>query len=95
MLVEIFATLLDMQLNRSMRTKPTMQKSALVRTRRALRSVPEELHTLMATLVAQAKSSQTPLIQISLLSTAVDVTLRLKNVKDDSLTQIPSAIKVT
>ncbi|KAG1831619.1 armadillo-type protein [Suillus variegatus] len=92
-LVEIFATLLDMQLNRSTRTKPTMQKSAFVRTRRALRSVPEELPTLMATLVAQAKSSQTPLIQISLLSSAVDVTLRLKNVKDKSLTQIPSAIK--
>lgn len=71
-----------------------MQKSAFVRTRRALRSVPEELPALMATLVAQAKSSQTPLIQISLLSSAVDVTLRLKNVKDKSLTQIPSAIKV-
>ncbi|KAG1774599.1 armadillo-type protein [Suillus placidus] len=92
-LVEIFATLFDMQLNRSTRTKPTMQKSAFVRTRRALRSAPEELPVLMATLVAQAKSSQTPLIQISLLSTAVDVTLRLKNVKDESLTQIPPAIK--
>ncbi|KIK38679.1 hypothetical protein CY34DRAFT_809070, partial [Suillus luteus UH-Slu-Lm8-n1] len=93
LLVDIFATLLDMQLNRSTHTKPTMQKSALVRTRRALRSAPEELPALMATLIAQAKSSQTPLTQISLLSTAVDVTLRLKNVKDDSLTQIPSAIK--
>ncbi|KAG1762385.1 armadillo-type protein [Suillus occidentalis] len=93
LLVDIFATLLDMQLNRSTHTKATMQKSALVRTRRALRSAPEELPALMATLVAQAKSSQTPLIQISLLSTAVDVTLRLKNVKDHSLTQIPSAIK--
>ncbi|KAG1832884.1 armadillo-type protein [Suillus subalutaceus] len=92
-LVEIFATLLDMQLNRSTRTKPTMQKSAFVRTRRALRSAPEKLPALMATLVAQAKSSQIPLIQIPLLSTAVDVTLRLKNVKDESFTQIPSAIK--
>ncbi|KAG1731829.1 armadillo-type protein [Suillus paluster] len=92
-LVEIFATLLDMQLNHSTRTKPTMQKSALVRTRRALRSAPEVLPALMTTLTAQAKSSQAPLIQISLLSTAVDVTLRLKNVKDESLTQIPPAIK--
>ncbi|KAG2360727.1 ARM repeat-containing protein [Suillus spraguei] len=92
-LVETFATLLDLQLNHSTRTKPTMQKSAFVRTRRALRSAPETLPTLMATLIAQAKSSQTPLIQISLLSTAVDVTLRLKNVKEESLTQIPSAIK--
>ncbi|OJA10082.1 hypothetical protein AZE42_06300 [Rhizopogon vesiculosus] len=92
-LVQIFATLFDMQLNRSTRTKPTMQKSALVRTRRALRSAPGGLPTLMSTLIAQAKSSQAPLIQISLLSTAVDVTLRLKNVKDESLTQLPPAIK--
>lgn len=72
-----------------------MQKSALVRTRRAIRSAPKELPTLMSTLIAQAKSSQTPLIQISLLSPAVDVTLRLKNVKEESLTQISLAIKVT
>ncbi|KAJ8595557.1 ARM repeat-containing protein [Rhizopogon salebrosus TDB-379] len=91
-LVQIFATLLDMQLC-STRTKPTMQKSALVRTRRALRSASKELPTLMSTLIAQAKSSQTPLIQTSLLSTAVDVTLRLKNVKDELLTQISPAIK--
>jgi len=71
-----------------------MQKSALVRTRRALRSAPEELPTLMSTLIAQAKSSQAPLTQISLLSIAVDVTFRLKNVKDESLTHIPPAIKV-
>ncbi|KAG2121247.1 armadillo-type protein [Suillus clintonianus] len=93
MLVDIFATLLDMQLNRFTRTKPTMQKSALVRTRRALRSAPEQIPALMTTLIAQAKSSQTPLIQLSLLSTAVDVTLRLKYVKDESLTQISPAIK--
>jgi hypothetical protein len=93
-LAQIFATLLDMQLC-STRTKPTMQKSALVRTRRALRSASKELPTLMSTLIAQAKSSQTPLIQTSLLSTAVDVTLRLKNVKDELLTQISPAIKVT
>lgn len=72
-----------------------MQKSALVRTRRTLRSAPEELPTLMSALIAQAKSSQAPLTQISLLSIAVDVTFRLKNVKDESLTHIPSAIKVT
>ncbi|KAG1734519.1 armadillo-type protein [Suillus lakei] len=92
-LVGIFATLLDMQINCSTRTKPTMQKSALVRTRRALRSAPEELPALMTTLTAQAKSNQTSLIQISLLSTAVDVTLRLKHVKDESLTKIPPTIK--
>jgi hypothetical protein len=71
-----------------------MQKSALVRTRRALRSAPRGLPTLMSTLIAQAKTSQTSLVQISLLSTAVDVTLRLKNVEDNSFTQLPPAIKV-
>ncbi|KAF8131842.1 armadillo-type protein [Boletus edulis] len=92
-LTGILATLLDLLLNPSIRSKPTMQKSALVRTRRALRSAPQHLHLLMSTLVSHAKSSQTPLIYIPLLSTAVDVTIRLKNVKDDSLTQIPPSVK--
>ncbi|KAH7908270.1 armadillo-type protein [Hygrophoropsis aurantiaca] len=92
-LVEILAILLDLQLNQSSRTKPTMQKSALVRTRRALRSAPNNLPVLMNTLIAQAKSSQTPLIQIALLSTAIDVTIRLKNIKDESLTHLPDNIK--
>ncbi|KAF9234000.1 armadillo-type protein [Melanogaster broomeanus] len=92
-LIGILSALLDMQLNRSTRTKPTMQKSALVRTRRALRSAPETLPILMSALVTQAKSTQTPLAYISLLSTAVDVTIRLKNVKDESLRQIPQPVK--
>ncbi|KIJ63493.1 hypothetical protein HYDPIDRAFT_175892 [Hydnomerulius pinastri MD-312] len=92
-LIGILAELLDLQLNRSTRMKPTMQKSALVRTRRALRSAPEQLPTLMSTLITQTKSSQTPLAQISLLSTAVDVTIRLKNIKDESVKQIPQSVK--
>ncbi|KAI5991791.1 armadillo-type protein [Pisolithus marmoratus] len=92
-LVCIIAVLVDFQLNPSTHSKPTMQSSALVRTRRALRSAPDRLPLLMSTLVAQAKSSQTPLTHISLLGTAVDVTLRLKNVKDDYLRQINPAIK--
>ncbi|KIJ11894.1 hypothetical protein PAXINDRAFT_157123 [Paxillus involutus ATCC 200175] len=40
-----------------------------------------------------SRSSQTPLAYISLLSTAVDVTIRLKDVKDESLKQIPPAVK--
>ncbi|KAI5983714.1 armadillo-type protein [Pisolithus albus] len=81
-LVGIIAVLVDFQLN-----------PALVRTRSALRSAPDRLSLLMSTLVMQAKSSQTPLAYIPLLGTAVDVTLRLKNVKDDSLTQIRPVIK--
>ncbi|KAF8553713.1 ARM repeat-containing protein [Imleria badia] len=92
-LTGILATLLDIQLNPSTRSKPTMQKSALVRTRRALRSAPRHLHLLMSTLVSQAKSSQTPLVYIPLLSTAVDVMIRLKNIQDESLKQIPPSVK--
>ncbi|KAH7883448.1 armadillo-type protein [Phlebopus sp. FC_14] len=92
-LVGILAALLDLQLNRSTRTKPTMHKSALVRTRRALRSAPEHLATLMTTLIAQAKTSQTPLVQIPLLSAGVDVIIHLKDVKDESLKQVPPSVK--
>ncbi|KAI5995298.1 armadillo-type protein [Pisolithus orientalis] len=92
-LVGVIAVLVDFQLNPSTHSKPTMQNSALVRTRRALRSAPDRLSMLMSALIAQAKSSQTPLVYIPLLGTAVDVTLRLKNVKDDSLKQITPAIK--
>ncbi|KAG9312352.1 hypothetical protein JVU11DRAFT_7672 [Chiua virens] len=77
-----FASLLDLQLNPSTRSKHTLQKSALVRTRRALRSAPDHLHSFMSTLITHAKSTQTPLIYVPLLGTAVDVTIRLKNVKD-------------
>ncbi|KAL4068779.1 armadillo-type protein, partial [Scleroderma yunnanense] len=92
-LISIMAALLDFQLHPSTHTKPAMQKGALIRTRRALRSAPEHLPVFMATLVAQAKSSQTPLVHILLLGTAVDVILRLKNVKDESLKQISPSIQ--
>ncbi|EGO00628.1 hypothetical protein SERLA73DRAFT_71629 [Serpula lacrymans var. lacrymans S7.3] len=93
-LVAIMAALVDMLMNKSTRTKPTMQKSGLVRLRRALRSTPDSLPSLISTVIAEAKSSQTPLVQVALLSTAIDVTIRLKNVKDDSLTRISSQAKV-
>ncbi|KAI6117782.1 armadillo-type protein [Pisolithus croceorrhizus] len=92
-LVGIIAVLVDFQLNPSTHSKLTMQKSALVRTRRALRSAPNRLSLLMSTLVVQAKSSQTPLAYIPLLGLAVDVTLRLKDVKEDSLSQITPVTK--
>ena len=71
-----------------------MQKSALVRTRRALRSAPNKLPTLIATLISQAKSSQIPLTLVPLIGVAVDVTIRLKNVKDESLTHLSEGAKV-
>jgi hypothetical protein len=86
--------LLDLLLNDSNRVKPSMQKGALVRTRRALRSAPEKLPLLITALLSQAKSSQTPLTLVPLIGVAVDVTIRLKNVKDESLTYLSVDAKV-
>ena len=93
-LTGILATLLDLQLNPSTHSKSTMQKSAFVRTRRALRSAPKYLHLLISTLAFQAKSNQIPLVYIPLLSIAFDVLIRLKNIKDESLKQILPSVKV-
>ncbi|KAI6043543.1 armadillo-type protein, partial [Pisolithus marmoratus] len=91
-LVCIIAVLVDFQLNPSTHSKSTMQSSALVRTRRALRSAPDRLTLLMSTLVAQAS----PVKHLSRTSPARysrGRDLPLKNVKDDSLRQINPAIK--
>ena len=93
-LVGILATLLDSLLGKTNRVKSSMQKSALVRTRRALRSAPNKLPILIATLISQAKSSQIPLTLVPLIGVAVDVTIRLKNVKDESLTHLSEGTKV-
>lgn len=71
-----------------------MQKSALVRTRRALRSAPEKISVFLSTLLSQSKSSQAPLLFVPLVGLAVDVTIRLKNVNDESLKRISSENKV-
>lgn len=88
LLTGCLATLLDAILNESTRAKSSMRKGALVRTRRMLRSVPDKLPVLMTTLLSQAKSSQIPLCFVPLIGVAVDVTVRLKNVKDESLTHL-------
>jgi len=43
------------------------------------------LHALITTLLSQARSSQTPLTLVPLIGLAVDVMIRLKNVKDTHL----------
>jgi hypothetical protein len=48
----------------------------------------------METIVTSAKSSSNPLAMVSLLGMAVDVTSRLKNQKDESLTQVSLETKV-
>lgn len=92
-LVGTTATLLDLILD-SVRTKPSMKRGAVVRTRRALRSAPKKIPTLISTLLAHAKSSQAPLTMVSLIGTAVDVTARLKGVRDESEKHISSNLKV-
>ena len=48
----------------------------------------------MRTLLSLHKSLPSPLIIVPLLGISVDVMLRLKNVKDESLKQIDASIKV-
>lgn len=81
-------------LAKSTRAKPSMQKGTLVRTRSALRSAPLHLPMLLTTLLSQAKSSQTPLVLVPLIGVAVDVSLRLKHVKDESLKRLSVDTKV-
>ncbi|PSR76114.1 hypothetical protein PHLCEN_2v8664 [Hermanssonia centrifuga] len=92
-LVGTMAVLLDLLLDKSARVKHAVQKSALVRTRRALRSGPDKLPSVMRVLMSQAKKHTNPLSLVTLLGVAIDVTLRLKNVKDETLTKIDPNIK--
>ncbi|KAF7965509.1 hypothetical protein HWV62_43100 [Athelia sp. TMB] len=92
-LLVTMGTLFDVIRGSSTQAKPTLQKGALTRTRRALRSAPEQIPVLLGTLVAHAKAAPVPLVCLPLIGVAVDVTLRLKNVKDESLTRLTSETK--
>lgn len=94
-LLVTMATLFDVIRSMSTQTKPTLQKGALARTRRALRSSPEHITTLLSTLLAHAKAAAAPLVSVPLIGVAVDVTLRLKDVKDESLKRLSPETKVT
>ncbi|KAI0800349.1 ARM repeat-containing protein [Fomes fomentarius] len=92
-LLGITTTLLELLLDPASRAKKSIQKSALVRTRRALRYSPEILPTVMNTLLSITKSLPSPLAVVTLLGISIDVTIRLKNVKDDNLKQIDPMLK--
>ncbi|KZT22524.1 ARM repeat-containing protein [Neolentinus lepideus HHB14362 ss-1] len=92
-LVRVIALLTDLVRHPGTRSKHALQKSALVRTRRALRSHPERLPALMETLIRQAKAHSSPMTPIPLLGISIDVTLRLKNVKDLALTRLSDSTK--
>ncbi|EKM53603.1 uncharacterized protein PHACADRAFT_125439 [Phanerochaete carnosa HHB-10118-sp] len=92
-LVGSMATLLDLILDKANRAKPSVQKGALVRARRALRSSPRDIHSVIETLITRAKGHNSPLHVVSLLGVAVDVKMRLKNVKDDGLKKVDDELK--
>lgn len=55
---------------------------------------PGKIPGVIRTLIARAKGHSNPLHVVSLLGVAVDVKLRLKNVKDESLNQVDKGLKV-
>ncbi|THH23082.1 hypothetical protein EUX98_g8100 [Antrodiella citrinella] len=92
-LITTWASLQDLILDKSMHAKLSVQSSSLVRTRRALRSHPTRIHAVISTLLASAKSLPNAVVVVPLLGTAVDVTLRMKHVTDDSLKTFPASLK--
>jgi hypothetical protein len=98
-------------LNGSAKAKPSLKRGAVVRVRRALRSVcahfsvislrllkvhkaGDRLSNLIGTLLAQSKSSLTPLRFFPLLGVAVDVLLRLKHLDIAPPVRLSDDIKV-
>ncbi|KAI0366693.1 ARM repeat-containing protein [Pilatotrama ljubarskyi] len=92
-LLGIMATLVDMLIDPATRAKKPLQKSALVRTRRALRHRPEALPLVMKSLLALAKTMPSPQLVVPLLGISIEVTLRLKDVKDVKLKEIDPSLK--
>ncbi|KAG6896538.1 hypothetical protein C0992_007574 [Termitomyces sp. T32_za158] len=91
-LVGSMATLLDM-INASAKAKQSLVHGALVRVRRALRSAGEKIPTLISTLLAITKSSQSPLKMALLLGVAVSVLVRLKNVNTEPSMRLSQELK--
>ncbi|KAK7051190.1 translational activator of GCN4 [Paramarasmius palmivorus] len=91
-IVGIVATLLDMILG-SQQAKPSLKNGALVLTRRALRSAPNKISTLISTLIASSKASQSALRFVSLIGVSISVLIRLKTLKEDPANRLPSDLK--
>ena len=49
---------------------------------------------VVKTLIARTKGSSNPLSVVPLLGLAIDVKIRLKNVKDDSMKKVTTELKV-
>ncbi|KAI9068620.1 ARM repeat-containing protein [Trametes sanguinea] len=92
-LLAVMSSLIEMLLDPGTRAKRSLQKSALIRTRRALRHKPDVLPVVMRTLLGLAKNLPSPLTVVPLLGISIDVTLRLKNVQDENLKKIDPSLK--
>ncbi|CCM02945.1 uncharacterized protein FIBRA_05060 [Fibroporia radiculosa] len=92
-LISVIANLVDLVLDDSTRIKPSIRKSALVRTRRALRSSPQNISNAMKALLLKVKNHPRPMSLAPLLGICVDVKIRLKNIKDESLRDLDSSLK--
>ncbi|KAJ4478479.1 armadillo-type protein [Lentinula aciculospora] len=91
-LIVSMAILLDMICD-SDRAKPSLKKGALVRVRRALRSAGDKIPTLISTVLAHIKDSQTPLRFVQVIGVAVSVLIRLKNMQEGPKERLPSELK--
>ncbi|KAF8627766.1 hypothetical protein AX17_006131 [Amanita inopinata Kibby_2008] len=91
-LVSSMAALIDAILG-SEKAKPSLQKGALIRLRRALRSAGNDVPTLIGSLVAQTKSHATPLQLICLIDICVSVLIRLKHVSQAPVERLSQGLK--
>ncbi|KAG8875312.1 translational activator of GCN4 [Tulasnella sp. 331] len=80
----VMAMLLDSILNEESNARPSLRKSALVHTRRAIRDSSTQIPRIFTTLLSVAKSSATPTLYAPLLGVSVSVSIRLKGSKDAS-----------
>ncbi|KAI5120166.1 hypothetical protein M0805_008433 [Coniferiporia weirii] len=81
-LIETLSMLLDSLLDTNITTKHALRRSAVMSMRRALRSSPEDVRSVISTTLALAKTNPSNIYLVSLLGLACDVTHHLKNVPD-------------
>ncbi|KDQ20094.1 hypothetical protein BOTBODRAFT_101949 [Botryobasidium botryosum FD-172 SS1] len=79
--VRVLATLLDSILGADSKSKGSIQKSATVITRRAVRKNSAAIPNLIETLLSLAKSSSVPSSMAPLIGLTIDVSIRLKPLK--------------
>lgn len=92
-LVGSLALVLDM-VQESSKAKPSLQKGAVVRVRRAFRSAGKLVPDVIATLLSIAKAHPTPGRMIELLGASVSVLIRLKNVQEEPISRLSQEYKV-